>query len=146
MKIRHQSAFSLVEVVIAIGIISFALLTILSLMVSSLKSDRNATDDTVLPAMADATLAYLRSYYATNALPTSAVTNNFYFNSAGTLQTNTSGVPISSNDANSLYLCKVAITTNGFASTNMKILRLDFYRPPSNTNSDATLHASLSKE
>jgi type II secretory pathway pseudopilin PulG len=142
MKIPNQHAFSLVEVVIAIGIISFALLAIMGLMATSQKSDREATDDTLLPAMAAGALDELRL----GPFPPSPAT--FYFNSAGTLQTNGTG-PISSSDANSLYRCEVKISGGvAVASDKMKILQMRFFRPPSpsNTNASATIHASLSEE
>lgn len=146
MKIRHQQAFSLVEVVIAIGIISFALIAIIGLMASSQISDREATDDTLLPAMVAGVLDELRRQ-SRKSFPPSPAT--FYFNLAGTLQTDGNGNPISSPNADSLYRCNVTISDGvAGASDKMKILRMSFFWPAFKTSAtpNATIHASLSEE
>lgn len=104
-KVRRRSAFTLTEVVIAIGIFAVAIIGILSLMATALDNARLSATDTVLAAMAQEITTELRSQAFSNVFATVgsgiAVTN--YFLEDGTRTTNA---------AEALYVCLVNGTGN----------------------------------
>jgi uncharacterized protein (TIGR02598 family) len=73
---RRSRAFSLVEVVIAIGIISFAMIALLGLLGSSLSTSKHARNDTVLASLAQRVLSETMTNTAT-ALSTLSATEYF---------------------------------------------------------------------
>ncbi len=67
--IRKSSAFTLVEVVLALGITAFALASILVLLSIGVGSSKGSTDDTVLTTMANGVINDLRrQYFFTNGV------------------------------------------------------------------------------
>src|SRR5271155_1091560 len=58
---RATAGFSLVEVVLAIGIIAFALVSIISLMSLGLQSSKSSTDDTNIALMTQSVISLLRT-------------------------------------------------------------------------------------
>jgi uncharacterized protein (TIGR02598 family) len=56
-----RSAFSLVEVVLALGVVGFALLAIIGLLPIALQSDRGSIQETRANHLADAVFAVIRS-------------------------------------------------------------------------------------
>jgi len=63
--LRHRDAFSLVEVVLAIGVISFAIVAILGLFPIGLATGRSAQDETRAPQVAQTILASFASQATT---------------------------------------------------------------------------------
>ncbi len=84
MKARSLLAFSLIEVVIALGIISFVLAAVLGLLGVGLFSSRQSSEDTSLAAMTSQVLGQL----STATSPTNA---SFFFDMDGLPLTNSSG-------------------------------------------------------
>jgi uncharacterized protein (TIGR02598 family) len=145
---RCGSGFALVEIAIAIGIMAFALVAILSLLSVGLKAGRDATDDTVITTMATAVIGQLRATNRSVAQLTAlnGTATNYYFDSSGGgWTTNDFGA----SNASSLYECKVEFTnsfSNTTASSNVILARLMFAWPvqaaPSN-RSTKIIHATL---
>ena len=84
----HASAFSLVEVVIAIAVFSFCLVTIIYLLGIGLNSSRASGQDSSLTAALQTTDALMRAN-STNTLATTT-TFNYYFDVNGNAVTNSS--------------------------------------------------------
>ena len=70
--LRGRNAFSLIEVMLAIGIISFAFVSVMGLLVVALKNERQASDDTAMASMTQYISSTLRarSFTATTSAPT----------------------------------------------------------------------------
>ncbi|XHR30980.1 MAG: type II secretion system protein [Chthoniobacteraceae bacterium] len=84
--------FSLIEIVLVIGVISFSLVAILGLLSAGLNSSKNALDESLIAAMSRQVISSLRQQYFTNntlftSLETSGSTNlkTVYFNTSGVL-------------------------------------------------------------
>lgn len=84
-----QAGFSLVEVVLAVGVAAFVLVSITGLLSVSLKSARESTTDTLLVTMSSRVLSGLRAQAFTNISPSpfnpslQPVTNRVYFDDLG---------------------------------------------------------------
>lgn len=135
---KRESAFSLVEVVIAIGLISFAVLSLVGLLLTGLKSTRESGEDTSLAFCTETAQELLRaegfSSASTKAAYAPGMTNPaFYFDSAGVIQTDTNGVPLASANSESLYGCTVTRRAPAVApvqtTTNFLICQLKFVWP-----------------
>ena len=84
---NRQPGFSLIEVVIALGIMGFALVSILGLMTVGLHSSKTSREYTLLSAMAQEVIADVRSQpYDTLA------TQTYTFDEEGNLTTGTDAV------------------------------------------------------
>ena len=110
--LRGESAFSLVEVVLAIGLFSFALLALVGLLTVGLKGSRESGDDTILSLCTETTQALVRaegfSRVLTNALYAPGnTTPDFFFDSGGILLTDSAGAPLRTQNTNALYGCLV---------------------------------------
>jgi uncharacterized protein (TIGR02598 family) len=116
-------AFSLVEVVLAIGVIAFALLAVVGLIPLGIQSSKDATDDTRATAIAqdvfnrtqsqlDAYVVNLASTTGVGALPASIQTGlTFYYDNDGRfLNTSSPTAPITnySTIANAIYQAQVS--------------------------------------
>jgi uncharacterized protein (TIGR02598 family) len=135
MKIHlsRKQAFSLIEIVLALGIISFALVAMLGLVGVSLNSGREATSDTDLSSMQAQVVAELQA----KSFSTLTNTTVYYFNIDGKLiptsvEANTPG--------GALYRCQttaIPLTTVAPATKYLN-LKLDFTWPvgalPANQN------------
>jgi type II secretory pathway pseudopilin PulG len=74
----RRVGFSLIEVVIAIGVISFALISILGVLSMAMTVHRDASIDSVLSLMTESSLQELRNYNRpTNSLASSGSAYNF---------------------------------------------------------------------
>ena len=145
---RGQSAaFSLIEVTVAIGIVAFAVVSIVGLVSLSQQASRNASDETNLALMTQTVITLLRtsgvsgsqSAYVnvTTALPAgSASTLTYYFDANGAPVHDTTGNLVSSANNNlasaattPIYVCtvmnKTPVTT---AQTNF----VDIPQAPAN--------------
>ncbi len=58
---KTRRGFSLVEVVLALGVIAFAVIAIIGLLSMTLRAGREANEDTILPLMAGRVMDDLRS-------------------------------------------------------------------------------------
>jgi uncharacterized protein (TIGR02598 family) len=105
MQLKHQRAFSLVEVVIALAVAAFALITVLALLPVGLNSANSAVGDTRSSMIAQDCALRLRAIPITGAPGTALTTNWFY-------------------DVNGLYL--------GSTYTNA-VFRVDAKRAPFNS-------------
>lgn len=114
-KIR-QLAFSLIEIVLAIGIISFSLLAMFGLVSVSLQSNRASASDTDLASMSRQVLATLRNL-PFSSLPSAT---NYYFGPDGS----------PTNSAAALYDCAVTLTSDAaIPSGDFKTAQLQFTWP-----------------
>ena len=140
-------AFSLVEVVIAIGIFAISVLTILGLLSVSLEANRSASSDTQVALMAERTYSMLETLglpnVSTNKLFASGASPSLYFDVTGkplVTSTNTIvfGYPTSANAlaAGAVYSCTVTTNTPplssgsaGGNSTNLLSIGMKFAWP-----------------
>lgn len=128
-------AFSLVELALAMAIISFCLVSLLGLFSTGMVSSKKASDETYLAGMAWMAASDLRSQTTAN-MP--GVTNNiyglgsiapsyYYFDANGQMVTNTATAlnPI-------YYTCHVAITNtiSSVSAPNLQVVELKFTYPP----------------
>lgn len=123
---RGESAFSLVEVVIAIGLVSFALLALVGLLTVGLKSSRESGDDTILAVCTETAQALVRAEGFSQLSANTAyadTTPDFFFDSTGALLTNQS--------ADAVYGCLVtrAAPVLSQATTNLLVYQLKFVWP-----------------
>lgn len=85
--------FSLVEIVLAMGIVSFSLIAILGLLSVGLNSGKSALDESLVAAMSRQAVGNLRlQYFANNNLFTSlaaGTSETVFFNGSGVLVTST---------------------------------------------------------
>lgn len=148
-----EFAFSLVEVVIAIGLVSFALLALVGLLVTGLKSSRESGEDTSLAFCTETTQALLRAEGFAEVSTTTAYapgdsTPDFFFDSSGNLQADSAGVPLDIQNADSLYGCIVTRSAplQSQATTNLLVCQLKFTWPlaaPATNRQQRIVPASL---
>jgi len=112
------AAFSLVEIVLAIGIVSFALLGMMGLVSVSFQSERSSASDTDLAALSQQVFSSLRSRPFTNLSDT-----NYFFDADGSLTTNSAGA---------VYECAVTMAADpSLPAGSFKNARLQFTWPVS---------------
>jgi len=147
MKCKNKSAFSLVEVVVALAIVAFTLIPVLGMVSMGLQSSRESKDDTNIAVMTQTVMAQLWSTGYTNmakALPAHA-TNSlyYYFDSSGAplYDTSTQGTLISSTGSvlvsgtlKANYTCTITNKTPASSSSfappsKFAVFRLDFAWP-----------------
>lgn len=128
--LASSPAFSLTEVVIALGIVTFTLVAILGLMGVGINASRQSSDDTVLAAMTSYVLGELRG--------SGAMSNSFFFDQGG--------APLG-NGTNAIYRCEAAPSAPEISglSTNFRKVRLVFTWPASAPASASTnvINASI---
>lgn len=117
----RKRAFSLVEVVIAMGIFSFAIVATFSLIGQSFKSYSSAINDTVSRQIMNQLAAN-----AQQARISDLTNSTSYFDNEGN--------PVLSSDAMSVYTANVTFTqpTTPFSSTNLYAVTIKV--SPKNTN------------
>ena len=117
-------AFSLVEVVIAMGIFSFAIVATFSLIGQSFKSYSSAINDTVSRQIMNQLAANAQQARLSDLTATPSYTLNF----------DNEGNPVPSSDAMSVYTANVSFTqtTTPFSSTNLYAVNIKV--SPKNTN------------
>lgn len=101
MKCR---AFSLVEVVLAMGIISFALVAMLGLFSVGLKAGKESGESTLVVSMASQVQGRLRSGVDVITVGQPA---DYYFTSMGKLLVDSANKPVSVLTAEAHYMCQV---------------------------------------
>jgi len=146
---KHALAFSLVEVVIAIGIFSFSIVAIIGLMAASLNSDKGAASDTTLSRITETTVSFIRSQgwsivHTNTAYAEGETNSDLFFDSSGQLAMTSAGVPQSSGQPDSVYSCTV--TRKAATSTNLDYINLEFRWPvaaPINRQETRMVNASI---
>ena len=120
----RSQAFSLVEVVIAMGIFSFAIVATFSLIGQSFKSYSSAINDTVSRQIMNQLAANAQQARLSDLTATPSYTLNF----------DNEGNPVPSSDAMSVYTANVTFTqtTTPFSSTNLYAVNIKV--SPKNTN------------
>jgi uncharacterized protein (TIGR02598 family) len=137
MSRSQPRGFSLVEVVLAMGVTSFALVAILGLLAAGMRINRESDTDTLLAGMALSTMNHLRATY-TN-WPTSTNATNIFFDSAGATGTNSFGTADTK-----FYQCSVEIKQSPApTAASLFHVRMTFTWPYPSTNNNRTLHATL---
>lgn len=135
---RKRPAFSLVEVVIALGVVSVALIGILALMSNSLREGRAAADDRVAVAAANRILAEARS-----APEIGPVDTNYWFDA--------DGAPLAASNASVYRIhAKGVIDTNfadGGGHTNLVRYQLTIFPVSAGANppSPRVIHATVAR-
>ncbi len=152
---KHSPAFSLVEVVLALGIISFAIIAIVGILPVALKSSQNSMRETDATLIAQRIFSELKTGFGGNRSVTTDPggisnhminlatnsTNYLAFTQDGTVQTHTN-----TPDPNPSYdfYAQISISTNT-GLTNLSRVQIDITSPPSappsarTTNSFVTL-------
>jgi len=134
----RRRAFSLTEVVIALGIISFAVVALLSLLTTALRTGRDATDDSLIAAMAKRTMTELEGTPFTDL--TEGNDKTYYFDMDGI---------ITSEKAKALYECTVTLSKppadiEDQVGQNFKLVQLQFASPVGAANpTKRTLNATI---
>jgi uncharacterized protein (TIGR02598 family) len=152
---KHPPAFSLVEVVIALGIISFAVIAIVGMLPVALKSSQDSMRETDATLIAQRIFSELKTGSSGNRSVTTDPngisthninlaansTNYLAFTQDGTVQTHTNSAnPTPSYD----FYAQISISTNT-GLTNLALVQIDITHPPSapptarTTNSFVTL-------
>lgn len=153
-----HGAFSLVEVVLAIGVIALSAIGILSLTALSAGYSRESAQDTAFAFMTRSTISNLRNRGFT-ALNTPAFPSpgqwddaipDFYYDVNGRMALDANGVPDATKHADSIYSCTVTRHQPSFqATTNLLHLRLEFaWLAGTNANPQQrrVIHASICHE
>jgi len=145
-KRNSDVAFSLVEVVIAIGIFSFAVIAVLGLFATGLQSNRESEQE-IQAANLASMLISMRTAYPTNnipnlpnfAIPTTALTNTYAnaYQGGGSL-TNYVGLDgQTATAANAAYLISCRAGTTAQAGTGVAQVYLMLSWPPQLNPSNA---------
>lgn len=123
----RRDAFSLVEVVTAIGVLSFAFLAILGLLTAGNQSSRRAAEATSSMLALQALQAQLRttSFSATTNRISSAP--YFWFTENGGFLTNTAGLTVPDG---AFYRCGLQINANPGISSNQASVAASLAYPP----------------
>ncbi|XHR30602.1 MAG: hypothetical protein ACFUZC_08565 [Chthoniobacteraceae bacterium] len=124
MTRRPHRAFSLIEVVIAIGIIAFTISSLVGLLALALKSDSSSASDTALSSMSQQIFNRLRTKSFSD-LPNgtdAAPSFSYYFDVDGseTSGTNTTGA---------VFRCNAILTGDPNSPTTAKKVKLVFQWP-----------------
>jgi uncharacterized protein (TIGR02598 family) len=147
---RHGiRAFSLVEVVLALGICVFVLVTIMGLYSAGLRVHRESADQIEAANLASLIISSRRAAPTNSsqlAIPASALTNAFasaYAN--GTQLTNYIGSDgILTNSAHAVYLVSCRAGTNPMTGPNVSQVYLMLSKPPTaNPNSPSSDHYEI---
>ncbi len=134
----RSGGFSLIEIVLALGIISFALVSILGLLAGALSTSRDASDDRIAASMTTRLLSELRS-----SATFQNATTNYYFDVDGQLLTSEDGA---------VYEVEVEQVINtdyndGSGTANLMNIIMNISPPAANQNSATTktVHAFISR-
>ncbi len=146
---RKDKAFSLVEVVLAVGIVAFVLISILGLMSVGIKANRESADDIAVGLIVQHVSTSLRmeGFTKVNANTNYAPANttpDFYYDATGAGSANGAGTA----DANTLYACTVIRSSPAaLPASNVLFLKLQISWPlaaPEANRQKRTVQLSLS--
>jgi len=136
---KSSRAFSLVEVAISLGIVSFVLLAVAGMVGVGLDASKSAQIDTIQAA----TARTLLSQMATNGFDGYTAKTNF-INNDGTMSSNVSGAAITA--------IMTPVTGNSGlrpeASADFRLVKIQFIHPamaPTNNQITNTVYASVSR-
>jgi len=143
-------AFSLIEVTLAIGIVSFAVLAILGTLAAGLRSSRESSEDTVLALATQEVNAWSRSQPFPLLAAAAKTSSSFliYFNADGTLVRTADGLPSFVPAPDAFYGCTISVHTSG-VSDNLLLLQYRFEWPlvaPATARQKEIVTASRSNE
>jgi len=131
-----RRGFSLIEVVLALGLVSFALLAMTGLLSLGFTSSRESVEDTNLALASETALSVLRSHgfvsVSANAdYEPGDAAPDFYFDASGSLAVDANGLPATAPDSETQYACTVTrfAPTLDQATTHLLYLRLEFTWP-----------------
>jgi len=116
---RFRRAFSLIEVMLALGIVAFCLVTLMGLMTVGLQTSRDSTD-TVQAADIASMLVSLRRTSPTNSLPTSFALPPLNLPANGTLYLAADGAVTSSAQAS--YRLTYGVVTNSSQFSSLQLM------------------------
>lgn len=133
---RRNRGFSLVEVVLALGLISCALLPMVGLLSIGFTTNRESTEDMNLTLSAETALSILRfegfaSVSANTAYQPTDTTPDFFFDTNGRLIVDAAGLPATTPDSSAHYACFITRQTPALdqATTQLLYLQLKFSWP-----------------
>lgn len=132
---KARSGFTLVEVVMALGIFSFAIIALFGLMSVGLRSGKESASDLALGLMTQTASSVLHAQgfsevTANSTYSESNSTPNFYFNNDGDIILDSSGRPSTLPGTNGIYACTVQRRAGGvMATTNSVMVRMVFSWP-----------------
>lgn len=149
----RRAGFSMVEVVMALGIVSFALVSIFGLLSVGLMASKQSGSDTVIASMSAQITSRLQSGKDTITVGTPL---NYYFDNQGQLQVDGSDIPLTTSTADTLYQCVVngrlpnASTEVADLGSHLILTTLTFSWPtkvpdPNKRPNHEVLHATLAK-
>lgn len=120
-------AFTLVEVVLAIGVVSFGLVSVITLLSLAMQSSKESSEDTNIALMTQTIVALLRSNGYTNVTGTipagSASSISYYFDARGGISLDESGKFLTSTTVATattppVYICTVTNKTSASPAPN----------------------------
>ena len=97
---RRRTGFSLVEVVLAIGVVAFGIVALLGMLTLSTGLSRNSDQDTMLATMSRQVTSELRNTAFASLPPTGTI---LYFDADGTKLTSNKGA---------IYQCQINLTAD----------------------------------
>jgi uncharacterized protein (TIGR02598 family) len=138
---RPSCGFSLVEVVLALGVIAFAIIAIIGLLSMTLRSGREANEDTLLPLMAGRIVDALR------ATKFQELTNSTNYPDGTRIYFDSQGLP-SAEPSAQVYQCEIRWSAGPPSpgedlSATLKRAVLTFTWPKGSTNQHFVLPVSL---
>lgn len=149
----RRAGFSMVEVVVALGIVSFAMVSIFGLLSVGLIASKQSGSDTVLASMMAQVTSRLQSGKDAFVVGTPV---NYFFDNQGQLQTDGADKPLIAANTSSLYQCAVASrlpnssTELADLGSHLVLTTLTFSWPTTVSDPDKrpnheVLHATLAK-
>jgi uncharacterized protein (TIGR02598 family) len=137
-----RGGFSLIEVVIAIGVMAFAMTAMIALLSVGMTSSRDSTSDTTLGDMATFMLNNMRATNAATNWVDGTTTTNYFDESGGYL---------TDSPTNAFYRCQSTLSRSAATNSNygnqLWEVSLIFTWPPpfSSTNNSNVVHATLTQ-
>lgn len=137
----RNKAFSLVEVAIALGIVSFALIALLGLMTASLNSGKRAYEDTTIASLTQRVVTEIKTNTFANL---AGLDRDLYFTYDGT--------PVAGTDG-AYYRCRLQSLAHASAdlpaaaknSAHGLRVRLAFFCPPENPKTNEIFETTIAK-
>lgn len=140
-KSSSFQGFSLVEIAIAIAVVSFALIAIVSLLSGLLSTEQQNSTNTSIPQLASRTLHFLKIDRAADASESKPTIYTYYFSR--------NGDQIDS-ETEASYICDVDIMSAAVPNVcdpgnTVHLVRMNF-RKPNTVSVLRTLHATIQDE
>jgi Tfp pilus assembly protein PilV len=147
---RSRRGFSLVEVVIALGVTGFAITAVIGLMSVALNSSRSAQDETLIATMSSSLAGELRTGAFTNAKARLAAAPVVYFTGEGRLTAplGESHTEATALQKGALYRCDLSLvpepsTRTGTNAGLLHRMVMTFSWPVGSPRETRSIHASL---